>query len=236
MHFKQCLIDRVNEHTFLPNCLNQRGIVIDLGMNRGRFAKIMRDRYGCSVAGLEANPLLAKEVSDLSGILCKNAAIASSDGFVEFLIDKENPEASRIVEPASHLEAITVPSVSLSTLFREFNSGEVDLLKIDVEGAELDLIEKTDPHDLLRCRQITVEFHSFIFPDQGPRIEKSIALLSEIGFSYMDFSMSRTDVLFISNRILELTPADKLFLGFQKYGNGVMRRLGRFGQQVHRPT
>jgi FkbM family methyltransferase len=201
-------------------------------MNNGDFAKVMGDRYGCSVAGLEANPLLAKATSNLSGILCKNAAISASDGFVELLIDTENPEASRIVVPASGVNAITVPSVSLSTFLREVDSEEVDLLKADVEGAaELGLVEKTDPDDLLRCQQITIEFHSFIYPDQAPRIERTIAILSALGFYYLDFSRTRTDVLSINNRILNLTAADKLFLVFQKYHNGVKRRLGHLGRE-----
>jgi FkbM family methyltransferase len=233
MYYQKCLIDRVEEHTFLPNCLTRTGKIIDLGMNKGEFAKVMRDRYGCSVAGLEANPSLAKAASDLSGILCRNAAISGSDGFVEFLIDEENCEASHIVVPASDtLEAITVASVSLSTFLREIDVKDVDLLKVDVEGAELDLFEKTDPDDLLRCAQITVEFHSFIYPDQATRVESAIARLSEIGFYHLDFSVSRTDVLFINNKMIDLTTWDKILLVFQKYRDGAKRRLGRFGSQA----
>jgi FkbM family methyltransferase len=231
-HYQKCLIDRVEEHTFLPNCLNRTGKVIDLGMNKGDFAKVIRDRCGCSVAGLEANPSLAK-ATNLSGILCKNAAISASDGFVEFLIDEENCEASHIVVSAVHtVDAITVPSVSLSTFLREINTKEVDLLKIDVEGTELELFEKTDPDDLLRCAQITVEFHSFIYPDQAPRVESAIAKLSELGFYHLDFSASRTDVLFINNKMIDLTTGDKILLVVQKYRDGVKRRLGRLGSKA----
>jgi FkbM family methyltransferase len=237
MHSPKCLIDRVRGHTFLPNCLNRTGKVVDLGMNNGDFAKVMRDRYGCFVAGLEANPLLAKATSKLSGILCKNAAISASDGFVEFLIIDEDPEASRIVARASRTDhTITVPSVSLSTFLREIDTEEVDLLKIDVEGAELDLIEEADPDDLLRCAQITIEFHSFIYPDQAPRVENAIAILSKLGFYYLDFSASWTDVLFINNRMIDLTTADKVLLFFQKYRNGLKRRFARLGAAEVNPS
>jgi len=224
----KCLIDRVRGHTFLPSCLIRTGKVIDLGMNKGDFAKVMRDRYGCSVAGLEANPSLAKATSNLSGILCKNAAISGSDGFVEFLIDEENSEASRISVQASRIvDTITVPCVSLSTFLCQIGAEEVDLLKLDVEGAELDVVEKTDPVDLLRCAQITIEFHSFIYPDQAGRVESAIAKLSELGFYHLDFSISRADVLFINTKMVDLTTADKGFLVLQKYRDGVKRRLGR---------
>jgi FkbM family methyltransferase len=165
-HSPKCLTDQVRGHTFLPNYLNRTRRVIDLGMNKGDFAKVMRDRYGCSVSGLEANPSLAEATSNLSGIRCKNAVISGSDGFVEFFINPTNSEASKIVTFRS-IDTLVMPCVSLSTFFREVDADEVDLLKIDIEGAELDLIEKTDPDDLLRCAQITIEFHSFVFPEQA---------------------------------------------------------------------
>jgi FkbM family methyltransferase len=226
----KCIVDQVRGHTFLPNHLNRTGKIIDLGMNKGDFATVMRDRYGCSVAGLEANPSLAEANSHLSGILCKNAVIAGSDGFVEFFINPRNSEASKIVAFRSD-DTIVMPCVSLSTFFREIAADEVDLLKIDIEGAELDLIEKTDPDDFLRCAQITIEFHSFVFPDQAPRVKNAIAKLSEIGFYHLDFSIRRTDVLFINNSMIELSAADKSYLVFQKYRGGVKRRIRSLGWQ-----
>ncbi len=59
------LIDRVRGHTFLKNCLNRTGKVVDLGMNKGEFARTINSRYGCSVAGVEANPVLAAKIADL---------------------------------------------------------------------------------------------------------------------------------------------------------------------------
>lgn len=231
-HSPRCLTDQVRGHTFLPNFLSRTGKVIDLGMNKGDFATAMRDRYGCVVAGLEANPSLAKATSGLSGIVCKNAAISGTDGFVEFFVNEENSEASKIISsPSRSVETMTVPSVSLSSFFREIGTEEVDLLKVDIEGAELDLIEKTDPDDLRRCAQITIEFHAFVFHDQAPRVETAIARLSELGFYYIDFSIRRTDVLFINNSVIELSAVDKSYLVFQKYRDGVKRRLGRVLQQ-----
>lgn len=214
----------------MPNCLNWTGKVIDLGMNNGDFAKVMRDRYGCSVWGIEANSSLADATSNVTGIPCKNAVISGADGSVEFFINPTNSEASKIVTFRS-VDTLVMPCVSLSTFFREVEADEVDLLKVDIEGAELDLIEKTDPDDLLRCAQITIEFHAFCFPEQTPRVESAITKLSKLGFYHVDFSIRRTDVLFINNRMIGLSAADKLCLGFQKYRSGVKRRISRLGAQ-----
>jgi FkbM family methyltransferase len=234
-HSAKCLTDQVRGHTFLPNCLNRTGKVVDLGMNKGDFAKVMRDRYGCSVAGAEANPSLAAATSNFSGIRCKNAVISGSDGSIEFFTNPTNSEASKVATFRS-IDTIIMPCMSLSTFFREIGAEEVDLLKIDIEGAELNLLEKADPNDLLRCAQITIEFHSFVFPEQALRVESAITKLSMLGFYHIDFSTRMTDVLFINHNMIELSAADKLYLGFQKYRSGFKRRLSRLGGLPNRPA
>jgi len=224
------LIDQVRGHTFLKNYLNRRGKVVDLGMNKGEFARTINSRYGCSVAGVEANPDLAANIADLGGgITCKNAAIAAHDGSVKFSINRENSEASTIVSDSTPLaeSVVVVPSISLSTFFREIDAEQIDLLKIDVEGAELDIIETT-PEDIFRqCSQISIEFHSFLYPLHSERVEKAITLLTGLGFYCIDFSISRHDVLFLNRRVIDVSAAAKTLLVFQKYQAGITRRLRR---------
>jgi len=229
MKLQRFQIDRVHGHTVLKNFLNRTGKVIDLGMNNGDFARIMDGRYGCLVIGVEANPVLATEISRLNGVVCKNAAISALDGFVKFSIDEENPEASGIVPDSTPLSktVIVVPSMSLSTLVREAEAEQIDLLKIDVEGAELDVIETTDPEIFQRCTQIAIEFHSFIYPSHAERIEKAIALLSELGFHCTDFSTNRSDVLFINRHMIYISAGVKALLVLQKYHALIVRRVRR---------
>jgi len=206
------------------------GKVVDLGMNKGDFARTINRRYGCSVAGVEANPVLAATTAYLGGgITCKNAAMAARDGSVKFSIDKENSEASTIVADSTPLaeSVIVVPSISLSTFFSEIDAKQIDLLKIDIEGAELDIIETTPVDMFRRCTQISIEFHSFRYPSDSARVEKAIMLLAEHGFYYVDFSTERTDVLFLNSRVIDVPAAAKALLVFQKYQSGIIRRLRR---------
>jgi FkbM family methyltransferase len=222
------MIDRVKGHTFLKGYLNRAGSVIDLGMNKGDFARIMHDTYGSRVIGAEANPVLAAKLSGSNGIVCKNVAISDSNGNVKFSIN-EDSEASTIVSDSTPISdtVIPVPSITLSKFLREAEVEQVDLLKIDVEGAELDIIETTDPDIFRRCTQITVEFHRFLYPSHAPRIEKAIALMSGLGFRYIDFSNERTDVLFINSNKIDLSGAATAALVFYKYQGLIVRRLRR---------
>ena len=76
-------------------------------------------------------------------------------------------------------DAVHVPSVRLRDVL--LAHGTVDLLKIDIEGAETDVL--LDCGDALsRVQQLYVEYHSF--RDRPQRLHELLALLSAQGFRY----------------------------------------------------
>jgi FkbM family methyltransferase len=185
------------------------------------------------VVGVEANPALASTFWGLDGLSCKNAAISAADGSVKFAIVENDLEASRIVSESTPLSqtVVAVPSISLATFFQEVNATQLELLKMDIEGAELDVIETTDPRIFQRCKQITIEFHSFsIRPTERESVERAISLLFTFGFSHIDFSTERSDVLFINNSLLDVPKFAKMLLITQKYHAGITRRLHRWSR------
>jgi FkbM family methyltransferase len=52
-----------------------------------------------------------------------------------------------------------VPAKSLPTVFRELGAESIDLLKIDIEGGELDLFSRGSQSWLPRVRNVSVELH-----------------------------------------------------------------------------
>ena len=99
---------------------------------------------------------------------------------------------------------------------------------MDVEGAELEVIETTDPMIFQRCKQITIEFHSFLRPTDRERVENASSLLSTFGFWHLDFSTERSDVLFVNDSLIDLPRLAKILLTTQKYHAGISRRLRRW--------
>jgi hypothetical protein len=61
---------------------------------------------------------------------------------------------------------------------------KVDLLKLDVEGAELEIIEGASQMDWGRVRRIALEFHNFIRSDTGLRVANA---LRAHGYDQIDF-------------------------------------------------
>lgn len=87
---------------------------------------------------------------------------ARHDGFV----DGARYEGERTEE---------VQVVSLSAFFRDHGVKRVDLLKVDVEGAELAVLQGVNPLDFLKVQQVVVEA-------DGRTVQGVLSLLRERGF------------------------------------------------------
>lgn len=66
---------------------------------------------------------------------------------------------------------------TLSRALHALQIGEIDLLKIDVEGAEWDVLSGISPHDWPRINQVVAEVH-----DENGRLARVENLLREQGF------------------------------------------------------
>ena len=182
-------------------------IVVDAGAHRGEFSQILTREYGSTCYLVEANPLLADQLrqSGVNNVI--NAALGGDDGIARF-ITRANPEAGGIIANTTDTGEATVEveTVSLPTLFARYSLPKIDLLKLDIEGAEFDLFRKV-PDELLRgIGQITVEFHDFLptFKDQG-LYESARKRLIGLGFICCPMSFrTHGDVLFLNQKALNI--------------------------------
>jgi hypothetical protein len=96
-----------------------------------------------------------------------------------------------------------------------------DLLKIDIEGAEMQIFEGDDLDIFKHIKQISVEFHAFIYPEQRRRVKKIISQMKRNGFYCIDFSATWKDVLFINRSMVRITFREKAALLSHKYATGL---------------
>jgi FkbM family methyltransferase len=88
-----------------------------------------------------------------------------------------------------------VPVVTLDELVQQAG-GHIDVLKIDIEGAEFEVLEKAAAEVLSRIDQILVEFHDGTIPELSRRDrQKAIRPLAAAGFKAVEYN--GRDVLFI---------------------------------------
>ena len=191
-------------HTFLPGLLGARPYVIDLGAHCGEFASLMRKYYQAEGLSLEASPDLAVGITGVEGFRYLNAAAAGRDGMISFAIDRENLEGGSISAAVGQGHRVEIPAMSFHTLLAESGRAEVDLVKMDIESAELELIEQTSLEDLRKARQWTIEFHEFLRPEEAPRVMGCIAKLKEAGFEVFRCSVTgHKDMLAVRRDCLE---------------------------------
>jgi FkbM family methyltransferase len=89
----------------------------------------------------EAYSALVKgiKINDLNNVIALNVAASDVDGFVT-LFRKRSPSISSIVDKTHVIETIRVRARRLDNIIQELNVNSVDIVKIDVEGAELHVL------------------------------------------------------------------------------------------------
>ena len=124
--------------------------------------------------------------------------IAAFDGDVTFH-PPENPDHvshTLLERPATKAKAISVPVKRLGTIMKELGHDRIDVLKMDIEGAEYEVIEDISQSGI-RPRQILVEFHHR-FPGVAVRRSKeAIDRLRSMGYRLYAVSATAEEFCFI---------------------------------------
>jgi FkbM family methyltransferase len=225
-------------HSVLRSRLHARSVVVDLGTNRGAFATAISKAAGCRVYCAEPNPRLYEELARRPGLTAFNVAIAPSSGRVRFNL-ADNDECSSLFDPtvSAVSSAIECEALTLIDFLDRIDAAHIDLLKVDIEGAELDLLTDTKPSVLARIDQIAVEFHESIGLGTVQDIRNIIRRLERLGFrafrgSFTDFS----DVLFVHPGRLGLGPAWEWQAYIWRIRNGLERRSRQLFKRDARGT
>ena len=237
-------LDRISEHHFISSWLdasNDKGklLIVDLGMNAGEFAREMLRRYHHSrVVAVEANPRLASAVEQRPTLHCYNYAIGPENGPVSFGIDPDDSTVSSLNETGGSQTNIVVEGIHFADFVEKthLENEVIDLLKIDIEGSELELFEQTPACFFTNVRQIAVEFHAFSNPDHLPRITKILARMRALDFHCVDFTTNFQDVLMVNKRpgLNQFRRIQMMEITLSKYVRGVKRKLARIGSRMTR--
>lgn len=214
----------IENHTFVPALFGVSPIVVDFGLNHGSFARNMIERFNARVFGAEPSSDLYNALPRHRSLQTRKVAIGGADGVGELALHTEICASlySKAGDVRSGVESVVV--WSLASFLRDFAIDQIDLMKVDIEGAECDMFETASADDLRRCKQITVEFHDFMIPELAPRVDKIKSRLEAAGFYRINFSLNNGDVLFIRRDVVR-----SLFVGFlngpYKYVMGGLRRV-----------
>lgn len=164
-------------------------LAIDLGANAGIFTEAMA-KTGADVVAFEPDPhafgLLTARLSGQTNVQLMPAAAGASAGSFQLFRhrdfaaspDRRTTSSSLIVDKKNvdPSQAITVEVLDFAAYLTGLNR-DVALLKIDIEGAEVDLLERLLADTVAdRIKMIFVETHERNLPQLAARTEALKAL------------------------------------------------------------
>jgi len=169
---------------FAPEGLNEKSVIYSGGVGKDiTFEHALVNQFGSAVVLFDPSPTGAETMN-----LPENqnpkfnfhpVALADHCGKLNFA-PPQNPEEGSWFTHAEAAETIEVPCVDLSTLMERNGHTHIDLIKIDIEGAEYGVID-----DLLKrkipVKQILVEYHHGMLP--GIRRSQSIRSILKLAFA-----------------------------------------------------
>lgn len=214
-------IDQIEKHSFVADHLREGSRVFDLGANLGGFALEAIHRYGCRVLGVEPVPALAEAMPTHPLFTLRQAAITGGESSVIINVNPTSCASVGIRQEGA--DAVEVVGITFAALLGDHGTERVDLLKVDIEGAEIPLFDSSSDADLLRVDQVTVEFHDFVQPQLAADVVRVDARLRSLGFQRLAFSLDNTDVLYLHPRLALPAPQRAVMLARYKYARGAVR-------------
>jgi FkbM family methyltransferase len=165
---------------------------VDLGAHIGASVVYFKDRRPeALVHGYEADPgtyaKLRRNAGSLPGVVLHPEAIAAHDGETAFYSSPQSWCSSLLRREEPGARERVVPCRRLATARREAGLAEVDLLKLDVEGAEFEIL--ADPGALDGVRAVVGELHFDLRTDR--RLEDVLAALGGFGVELAGDSRER---------------------------------------------
>ncbi len=169
---------------------NQNPLIIDCGANIGIASLYFKLKYpNCSVIAYEPDPdsyqLLVKNIkqNDLKNITTKNVGLAEKEGTITFYTgDVKGDLTSSIVKGrSSGAQSFKIKTEQLSSVLK---ANKCDLIKMDIEGAESEVIKDLEENNALHlCPNYIVEYHHGISGTK-PALSKFLSRFERNDFNY----------------------------------------------------
>jgi FkbM family methyltransferase len=154
--------DRGDEKARLDYDLNDQSVVFDVGGYEGAWSQAIHSRFKSRIYIFEPIARFYKHISDQF----KN--FSNIDVYCYGLSNQNEKTSISINNDASSLFADgvvheTVCIRDIAEVVQELNVNQIDLMKINIEGAEYPLLDRLiETGDIEKIRDIQVQFHLFV--------------------------------------------------------------------------
>lgn len=219
-HLKPSIQVRTERHgseyggwDILANSLNADSVVYSFGVGEdASFDLSLIEQYGCRVEAFDPTPKSVDWFHSqrfTKSLTLHEYGLADHDGIVQFQPPCDPTHVSHTMLTRGDSDsgnAIAVPVKCLKTIKSRLGHDRIDLLKMDIEGAEYSVIDSLAASDI-RPLQLLIEFHHR-FPNVGVRESyRTHKKLVKCGYRLFSFAASSEELCYVHRQHLAETPA-----------------------------
>jgi FkbM family methyltransferase len=132
------------ELEYIKNELTNDSVFIDIGSNTGVYSLVIASKssdiqvHAFDPINLNTSLLASSiDINSFSNITVNKTCVGDYDGTVEFSISSDSAYSSMLDSGRKpELTKVNLPIIKLDTYIRDMGISKVDIIKIDVEGAE----------------------------------------------------------------------------------------------------
>lgn len=189
----------------LADSLVPDSIVLSCGIGEdASFDLSIMRKYGCRVVAVDPTPRAidyVRRTVQAEGFSLLEVAVSSHDGHARFYLPKNPDWVSGSLEKRGNAgsQFIDVSCLRLGTILQQANIAKLDLLKLDIEGAEYSVLEDYISDDSLpRPSQIALEFHHYFDTYSARQTLALCEKLRRAGYALAWVSSMHREALFVA--------------------------------------
>lgn len=179
------------ETELLSKWIKESDYVLDLGANIGYFTLIMSKLVGDSGKVFSFEPsmdnfeILKKniKVNNCNNVIIENMAVGNKNGEIKLYLSDNQSMHTLYENTISTNRSVTVPIIKLDDYYNKKSINKINVIKMDVEGAELDTLRGmsnilTENKDVV----LFVEFNPESIKKAGMLPKDQLAFIDDLGF------------------------------------------------------
>lgn len=198
-NYQEFFVFKNLEREFPTLNLNNLNTVLDLGANNGIFIEKMLRNGTKRIYGFEPSPnalsnLLHRYESN-NKVTIINKAVSDKTGKMTFHYHPDNStisafDKSHIVEhlPENEIISFDVDTIRLDEYCESQNINDIDLLKVDVEGAEYSILHSLDNKFFDKVDNLLIEIHE----NRNSEAKNLVVYLRSLGFKIEHFAIGQS--------------------------------------------
>ena len=194
--------NRFADWTICPSMLNENSIVFSVGAGRDiSFDLELIDRFKSTVHVFDPTPDSIKWIDTLSLPEQFNFypfGLSDRDGQINFIRPEDSLYGSLRIDyaPGQNDADLNLPVRSLASIIKELSVDRIDVLKMDIEGAEYSVINDVISSPV-EITQVLIEFHHRFDAFSVQDTKEAIKMLNSSGYHIFNVSASGEEFSFI---------------------------------------